>query len=387
VQQQHKCRFDRFEDRVNRPLPCVLLALLFLSGPISARDRTQIETAVEETTEILEKTKMGRKTGSWVWMPIPIANPTLEVGLAMTAMRLYQIGENAPASTTAVGAFATTNESWGGGIFTRNHLENDRIRISGGLGYADLNLDFYGVGNDPGESGLKVQINQRGSFAFAQSLWKVRENVYAGPRFRYLSLTTRFPILDDIFPQHDLKLVSSGVGAKLEWDTRDNTFSPTRGHFFEVALDTSSEAFGGDLNYGQLNVKWAKFFPFKEKDVLAIQATGCYASDGAPFYDICLIGSGRNLRGYTGGRFRDQTMLTTQVEYRKHVRGRWGVAVFAGIGQVAETFGDFSTDNIRPSVGVGVRWVASEAHGLRLSMDYARGEDDSAFYFYIGESF
>ena len=366
---------------------CIFTVLLLFSQAGLSRDRTQVESAIEDTTEVLETTIKTRKTGNWVWMPIPILNPTVEAGLAVAAMRLYQVGENAPPSTTAFGAFATTNGSKGGGVFTKNYLADDRIRLTGGLGYGDLNLDFFGVGNDPGDSDLKVKINQKGEFAFAQSLWRIRKNLYAGPRFRYLSLTTRFPILDEMFPLHRDELVSSGLGAKLEWDTRDNPYGPRKGRFLEVSLDTSSGAFGGDRNYGQLNVKWAKFYPIGEHDVLAVQATACYASDSAPFYDICLIGSGRNLRGYTGGRYRDHAMLTSQIEYRRHLGGRWGAVVFAGLGQVARSFGDFNTNNLRPSAGLGLRWVASQEHGVRLSIDYAQGDDDSAFYFYIGESF
>ena len=149
-------------------LCCIFTTMFFTLSHARAGDATQIESTIEDTTEVLEETKRTRKAGNWVWMPIPIANPTVEVGLAVAAMRLYQIGENAPASTTAVGAFATTNGSKGGGIFTKNYLNDDRIRVTGGLGYGDLNLDFFGVGNDPGESGLKVKMNQKGEFAFAQ---------------------------------------------------------------------------------------------------------------------------------------------------------------------------------------------------------------------------
>ena len=103
--------------------------------------------------------------------------------------------------------------------------------------------------------------------------------------------------------------------------------------------------------------------------------------------DSCLLGSSKNLRGFEGGRYRDDTMVTMQVEYRKRLSSRWGAVAFGGIGQVAGSFGAFNRENIRTGAGFGVRWVASESHGVRLSVDLAWGDGDAAAYFYVGESF
>jgi hypothetical protein len=60
---------------------------------------------------------------------------------------------------------------------------------------------------------------------------------------------------------------------------------------------------------------------------------------------------------------------------------------FAGVGEVAESFSDYNTDNLLPSAGVGLRFMLSTNNRLNLSLDVAVGKDEGAVYFYVAESF
>jgi outer membrane protein assembly factor BamA len=360
-----------------------------------ASDPLQMKKVEEDVVETAEELGERRKSADWVWMPVPVLNPTLDAGLAFAVLRLYKLHPDSPPSTTGLGGLATTNGSWGGGLFTKNYIREDRIRITGGIAYADLNLNFYGIGNNSREFD-RLKINQRGTAGFGQALFRLGRNLYGGVRLRYLSLTSQLRYLpEDSFSEippeqlldFGLQLDSIGPGIKFEWDTRSDAWFPTAGHYAEFSVDTSRKSFGADRDYEQYNLKWSGYWSVGDNDVLAANATGCLASDKAPFYDICLLGSSKNLRGFEGGRYRDETMLTGQVEYRKQLASRWGVVLFGGLGQVADSFGRFNRENIRTSAGFGVRWVASEEHGVRLSIDLAWGEGESAAYFYIGEAF
>jgi outer membrane protein assembly factor BamA len=374
---------------------CVVLWLALGQGAAWAADPLRVNQIEEEAVETAEEFGKRDRSGNWVWMPIPVLNPTLDAGLSVAVLRLYKLHPDSPPSTTGVGGLATTNGSWGAGLFTKNYLRNDRLRITGGMGYADLNLNFYGLGNNPRDLD-RLKINQRGAAGFGQMLWRLRDNLYGGVRLRYLSLTSSLRVLPGenfsaIPPEQildlGLQLDSIGPGIKFEWDTRDDTWFPRSGQFAEFSVDTSRKSLGSDRDYEQYNLKWSGYWSVGEHDVLAFNATACSASDAAPFYDICLLGSGKNLRGFESGRYRDDTMLTGQIEYRKRLTSRWGAVFFGGVGQVGRTFGEYDRENIRTSAGFGVRWVASEEHGVRLSVDLAWGDGDSAAYFYIGEAF
>jgi outer membrane protein assembly factor BamA len=113
----------------------------------------------------------------------------------------------------------------------------------------------------------------------------------------------------------------------------------------------------------------------------------CQVSERAPLFDLCLYGAGSDLRGYEAGRYRDRAMFAGQAEYRFPLHGRFGAVVFGGWGKVARSFGDMNDEPALPSVGLGVRWLAAEKARVNLSVDVARGRDDTSLYVYVKESF
>ncbi len=54
---------------------------------------------------------------------------------------------------------------------------------------------------------------------------------------------------------------------------------------------------------------------------------------------------------------------------------------------MARNLSDFNTQNLLPSAGAGLRFMVSEVHRVKISVDYAQGKEGGAVYFYIGESF
>ena len=63
------------------------------------------------------------------------------------------------------------------------------------------------------------------------------------------------------------------------------------------------------------------------------------------------------------------------------------MVAFGGVGKVGRDLQDFDTRDLFPSAGVGLRFMASQKERVNLSVDYARGREGDAVYFYIGEAF
>jgi outer membrane translocation and assembly module TamA len=118
-----------------------------------------------------------------------------------------------------------------------------------------------------------------------------------------------------------------------------------------------------------------------------LRVFACEASERTPLFDLCLFGSGSDLRGYETGRYRDQAMAAAQGEYRFPLAGRFGGVVFAGVGKVAPSFSEMGSQPDLPSYGAGVRWLASPKARVNLSVDVAKGRDDTSVYVYVKESF
>ena len=99
------------------------------------------------------------------------------------------------------------------------------------------------------------------------------------------------------------------LGPHLERDTRDDQFYPRRGTLFDGMALFGSEAVGGKRTYQIYQVALSSYRGVGARQVLASRVNSCFASDEAPFYDLCMIGQSQDLRGYTTGRFRDHAML------------------------------------------------------------------------------
>lgn len=324
-------------------------------------------------------------------MPIPIANPTIGTGLGGVAMYLFQAGENAPPSSLSLMGFYTDSDSWATAVRTETYFKNDKYRLSGTVGYYDLNLKFFGIGSGAGDRGESIGINQSGAFLVPRFLFQVAENLYLGPQYRFITIDTSLqnPILPpNVINPKDFESVTSGLGVVLEYDSRVNKFYPQEGSHLEGTVNFASDLIGSDRNYEQVEVGFNLYREVGERKILAWRTTGCFRGGNTPFYDLCMFGGKFDaIRGYVGGQYRDDVSLTTQLEFRWKFYKKWGMVAFAGVGEVAPTVGDMNQDDLLPSAGVGIRFMASEKQRVNLGIDYARGKNSDAWYFRIGEAF
>ncbi len=99
------------------------------------------------------------------------------------------------------------------------------------------------------------------------------------------------------------------------------------------------------------------------------------------------IGGESLLRGYYDGRYRDRTMAAVQAEYRFPIAWRFGGAVFAGAGQVAEAPLDLSVDSLKVAGGAGLRFLVVENPHVNIRMDFGQSLAGSGFYLQITEAF
>ena len=325
--------------------------------------------------------------------PIPISNPTIGSGLAVVVMPFYHLGEGSPLSNTALAAGYTSSGSWGAGAAQSTRLRGDELRVDGLLGYAEVHYRFYGTGATAGESGVSVPIVQKGWVFAPELLFHVGARTFVGLRYRGLRVETALegspgilpPSIADALP-NSVTTTSSGFGPKLTLDTRDNDMHPASGVLIDLRANFAEEGFGSDISY-QTYEFGANYYRRAGRGVVALRGYACKASDRTPLFDLCLFGSGSDLRGYETGRYRDRAMVAAQAEYRFPLAGRFGAVAFGGWGKVAPSFDEMGEQLDLPSVGFGVRWLASEKARVNLSVDVARSRDDTTLYVYVKESF
>ncbi|MEW6683501.1 MAG: BamA/TamA family outer membrane protein [Nitrospirota bacterium] len=223
-----------------------------------------------------------------VVMPMPLSNPTIGTGLAFATMILYRLDEQSPPSSTTVGGAYTNSGTWGAGVSQKTFFDQDRYRFNLIAGYADANIDFYGIGTSAGDRGTGIPISQSGTVALPELSVRAVSDAYIGLRYRYLAVTTSSSqwdqLVDDLgdllpgtagsIPQ-DIRTVSAGPGVAISYDSRDNPLNAYRGTSLNLLTDFMREGFGSDHDYTLFKLTATNYRGLGDRGVLALQGFAC----------------------------------------------------------------------------------------------------------------
>ena len=253
---------------MRHPISCAVAcaSLLFASSALAESFWSQFKDPEDgrfDASRYLSENAYG-----FLPVPIIITDPAVDGGLGMVGLFFHETDEQREQrldalknaengvqylltpSVSAVAAAYTGNDSWflGGGHL--GFFKQGRIRYSGGGGYGDINLDFFGFG----EVGLTrpVELNTRAAAIMQTLKIKVGElPVFAGVVQRYISASIKPNSLGDLsgdFLPPELQerweeivrglltqdVVTSALGLVVELDTRDNFFSPRQGFHYQL---------------------------------------------------------------------------------------------------------------------------------------------------------
>lgn len=338
-----------------------------------------------------ERRDAGAATREFVVAPLPSRDPLLGWTVALPVLWLYKptftVEEDSPWVTGAA-PFYSENESVGGGLFHRMSIGGDRWRFMGALFSADLNYDYFGIGESPD---FVIPLTQDVDALLVEALRRVAPNFYLGLKASVSETATGIDFPDEVLPPGispgdlTLNLSLNALVPRLVYDSRDSQFYPRKGWLVEGSVVLSRDSIGSDLDYDLHKWEANRYAQLTEQGVLALRVATRYASGDTPFFLFPAFGAGSDLRGYQTGTYRDRFLFAAQAEWRHNLSERWRVVGFAGVGTVGPDA--FRWDVSLPSVGAGVRWVVAPKNQLSLRFDMAWGRDDSEFYISIGEAF
>lgn len=328
----------------------------------------------------------------FIALPVLRSAPATGVGGGVGLAMLFHSDSGVAPSAVGAGGVYSTNQSWAYGIGGRANLAHDWSRSLAGAADYRLRYDFWGVGTDAGNAGDRVRVAQRGDAEVIQTTFMTVPHLYVGPRYRRAHFTVQ---LDQNDPVSDLialiarerSYLTSALGGTLEYDTRDNEIASTKGVWAHADAMFADPAFGGVQSFNQYDLTGEQFVPLSAHSVLAMRATVCDVTNGAPVWEFCLLGLGPDLRGYTAGRYRDHTLTAAQAEYRYPIWRRIGGVAFAGAGAVAPALDQLSWHDLLASGGVGLRYLVVPSARLNAGADYGIGKNGGAFYLRLGEAF
>jgi hypothetical protein len=295
-----------------------------------------------------------------------------------------------PSTVGLVGAF-TNSGSRGGVLGGRLYFAENKYQTTFVFVKGRVNFDFFGIGRIPGRDPISVPLKMGGTIFFGEFLRNVGKSIFVGPRYQRRNLYVRLDGLQTPggfeIPPTDLQAVSSSLGFHVQRDKRDSTFYPTKGSLFDLSGDFFARALGSKRHYQTYKVAYNGYRELAPKQVLAYRGMICTANESVPFYDLCLYGTNNDLRGYTGGEFQNRRMFATQAEYRRELKGRFGVVGFGGIGGIARRWNAFRSDELLPAAGAGLRFTLDKKNHINYRIDWAIGREGHTLSIGVGEAF
>ena len=289
-------------------------------------------------------------------------------------------GRAIPPTTTFGAAAGTTNNSWIVAAGHQHVWKNGKQRYFGAIVGGSINLEFYGLGDQgtSGNEGLEFNIN----LAAIVQQFKVEignSNVFVGGRYVYAGTDVEFDLGEGPIQG---RTDDAGLTGLVEYDTRDNVFTPNKGLIAKFELGRFDEALGGDFNYTQTKLRARYFWPISEKWILGMRGDFDWAGDGAPFYSLSWV----RLRGIPVFRYLGNYVVTVEFEPRYKIDDRWSVVAFTGAGRAATSFDNLSSADKAYNLGGGFRYLLARKLGLGGGIDIARGPEDTVLYITVGSA-
>ena len=394
----------RIVNGLNRYRPMLAMTLLVASLPLGPS--TAHGSTFDGLTEWFDQNLIDSKDGmldasdylssahGFFPVPIIITEPAVGFGLGAAVAYFHPRKEldsethqhKGPPSISVGFAAATDNDSYLYGGAHSGVWKDDHVRYLGAIAGASVNLRFYPGNRTGGSEDEGIRFNIDGTFLFQQAQFRMREsNWWVGLNYLYINAENAFNAgdeeLDDL-PQPQFDFNQAGLGAFLEYDGRDTTFTPTNGLRALLEYRNYSDTWGSDFDYDHFLGSVFHFTPFGEYSSLGLRLDGETVSGDVPFFGYPYI----NLRGIPALRYQGESTVTGELEFLWGVTHRWTLAFFGGVGKTTD-IGLFGSDGETVAAGgVGLRYRLARKLGLQAGVDVARGPEETAIYLTIGSA-
>ena len=290
----------------------------------------------------------------------------------------------------------------GAGTFFFNE---NRFRIYMNYGYRNEPSHYYGKGFEKAENlerGDSTTRFHRSYFQlYPRFVWEVRPHFYLGGLFdlNYTKVSDVNPVMeeDPYFQQFKRKYFNVGIGGLIQYDTRDDVATPTRGMLLGANFKLFGKYWGGAYNYEIIELEYRQFKNvFRPRSTLAWIAKSQIGLGDIPFTELPTFGSPFDLRGYYMGKYRDKSMAYGIVEYRhmfgspaKYKSGNFwakcGFVAWVGTGTIGET--PFDWNKWKLNFGAGLRFQMQPGKNFRLGVGKEPGQPGMQVYMNMTEAF
>jgi hypothetical protein len=327
-------------------------------------------------------------------LPVPLIITEPALGFGVGAMGLFfresirehyekagESGRLEPPDIYGLAGFGTENGTRGGAGFGMVTSDNGRLRWRGAVVRLDVNLDFYGVGGRDQPLGF----NLLGWASVQHAMLRLGDSdAWLVGRWNYVDVSNRFGSEEAAasFGPIDRASRSSGLGVSLEFDSRDNIFTPSRGMKGSIDATFYTPGLGSDESFQTYRAYAFGYWPVARALVLGGRADVRSSGGNVPFYLLPFI----EMRGVPLLRLQDRSTALAETELRWNLDRRWAVVGFMGAGRAWGTRTSFSEGTGTVTRGAGVRYLLARRLGLYVGFDGAWSTQDHGWYIQLGSA-
>lgn len=336
------------------------------------------------------------KRSSLVALPYAFYSP--ETKFAFGAGSIYSFRphasppENRPSSVKIAATF-TQKKQLILALTPELYFKNESYYLYGWFSYYHYPDKFWGIGNetpDDAEEGYSMDYVR----TFLNLQKRVTRGLYIGGRYQFEHIELIETAADGVLQRGIIPGsepgggYASGLGFILNYDTRNNVYYPSGGHYYQAYAVFFDKAIGSDYAFNSLTVDLREYRSLFGNHVLAFQSLNTFISGSPPLQMMALLGGSYWMRGYFAGRYRDRNMITFQAEYRFPIYWRLGAVAFAGLGDVSHEIDTFQLNEFKYSLGFGLRFMFDTQEKINARLDFGFGEDgNTGFYAMVVEAF
>jgi hypothetical protein len=257
----------------------------------------------------------------------------------------------------------TANKSWLAGLFRAGTFAKAGITYKVAVAYGDINVKFYNTLPVVGRK--EFNYNFRMIPVYLQGL-KQFNNAHWSAGFQYLFLDAKVsPIgesLPPIIADNQRNSIVSQVGGILQYDNRDNIFTPDKGIRVQGNFFWSNSVIGSDYNSWRINYSFIGYTLVTPKFIVGPRVEGQRSLGKPPFYLLPYI----NLRGVPATLYQGNATLLSEVKTRWDLYRRWSMVFYGGTGLAYDSWNNMFENPLVYSYGTGFRYLLARKFGLRM---------------------
>lgn len=382
---------------MQKPLLILLCSFLFIS--VKGRCQEEKNTKKKFGMEVLKDSLDGKLDMSDFlidfhgFIPVPqiITEPALgSIGGVITPIFIQpnkhrSLDKFIPPDVTAAFAGYSANKSWGVGAMRIASLPQYHLKYRAGIVHGDVNMDYYRTIALLGER--RFSFNLKANAVFLSVLRQIgKSQLYAGIDYSYAHINVKPNFqstnLPDFVTDKDISSSLSTLGPELQYDVRDNVFTPNSGMYLLSSYRINASWTGSDHDFSKLNIAGFKFFQPNPKWVSGFRLEGLWQFGSPPFYSKPYI----DMRGVPMSRYQGDQVYMVETEQRYDFSLRWSGILFGGLAKAPSEEVSFNDATLVHNIGTGIRYLIARKFHLRTGVDVAWSNNDFGWYIIFGHA-